>query len=448
MSKDVSTIAGGGFGNEGPDLAAFRLVVVEGPDKGAVFDLPTNSPRVLLGQSAVCGVRLTDPQVSRRHAALDPSPAGLRLVDLDSMNGVWVDRVRVFEALLTGDELVRVGRTQLQVEPVLGAPLPVPEGAAFGGMLGRSEAMRRLHPICARLAASDVPVIIEGETGTGKEVLAEALHAMGPRASGPFIVFDCTAVPSSLVESELFGHEKGAFTGASAMRRGVLEQAEGGTLLVDELGDLDLALQPKLLRAVERLEVRRVGGDRVIRVNVRLLAATRRDLDREVLAGRFRDDLYHRLAVARVELPALRDRKGDVELLARHFWSEMGGEERLLAPSLIQRWEHEPWSGNVRELRNAVARAFTLGELSSDRRSLGKPLPAPPPGVSPDTDTVERVLGLGLPFIEARERLVEDFERRYVERAFAEADGDLERASATAGIGKRYLQKLRAKQRG
>ncbi|MBX3190614.1 MAG: sigma 54-dependent Fis family transcriptional regulator [Labilithrix sp.] len=447
MTKDIATVAGGGPSIL-PDVAAFRLVVVEGPDEGAVFELEVNGPRVLVGQSAVCHVRLNDLEVSRRHASLEASPLGLRIQDLDSTNGLWVDRVHVFEALLTGEELVRLGRTQLQVEPVLGPATPMPAASSFGHVLGVSERMRRLYPIFARLAASDVPVIIEGETGTGKEVVAEALHANGPRASGPFVVFDCTAVPPSLVESELFGHEKGAFTGALTTRKGVLEQADGGTLLIDELGDLDLALQPKLLRAIERLEIRRLGGDRAIRVNVRVLAATRRDLDREVLAGRFRDDLYHRLAVARVELPPLRERRGDIELLAGHFWSEMGGEERLMPLALLQGWENEPWSGNVRELRNAVARAIALGDLHDDRRPRRSVDPGPPAGVSSDNDTVERLLSLRAPFIETRERLLEDFERRYVERLFAEASGDLERASVIAGIGKRYLQKLRAKHRG
>lgn len=444
--EDVATISGGTYTDTSPDYAAFRLVVVEGPEQGQTFDLATNGPRVLLGQSAICEVKLSDRQVSRRHAALEASSAGLRLVDLDSTNGVWVDRVRVRDALLVGDELIRVGQTQLLVEPVLGAPQAIPSATSFGGMLGQSTPMRRLYPICAKLAAASVPVIIEGETGTGKEVLAEALHAAGPRASGPFVVFDCTAVPPSLVESELFGHERGAFTGATAMRRGMFEQAEGGTLLIDELGDLDIALQPKLLRAIERLEIRRVGGDRPIRVDVRILAATRRDLDKEVLAGRFRDDLYHRIAVGRIELPPLRERHGDIELLARHFWAELGGESRLLAPSLVQRWAQESWPGNVRQLRNAVARAHALGDLHDERpRAV---LPPAPPGAAPEGDTVERVLALGLPFADARDRLLDDFERRYVERVFAAADGDLERASAIAGIGKRYLQKLRAKSRG
>src|SRR5262245_60431404 len=186
--------------------------------------------------------------------------------------------------------------------------------------------------------------------------MAEALHEQGPRASQPFVVFDCTAVPPNLVESELFGHERGAFTGAVTQRKGVFEQAHGGTLLIDEIGDLDLPLQPKLLRAIERGEIRRVGADRWIRVDVRVLAATRRDLAREVQAGRFRDDLFHRLAVGRIELPPLRHRRGDVPLLARQVWRELGGDARLLPAEILLKWEDYEWPGNVRELRNAVAR--------------------------------------------------------------------------------------------
>src|SRR5262249_22135835 len=194
----------------------------------------------------------------------------------------------------------------------------------FGRVLGASREMRRLYPLCERLAASRVPVVIEGETGTGKEILAESLHEAGPRTAAPFAVFDCTAVPANLMESELFGHDRGAITGAVMTRKGILEEADGGTLLIDEIGDLDLQLQPKLLRALERGEVRRVGGDRWLKVDVRILAATRRNLDVEVQEGRFRDDLFHRLAVARIELPPLRERKGDVAVLASHFSEEMG----------------------------------------------------------------------------------------------------------------------------
>jgi transcriptional regulator with GAF, ATPase, and Fis domain len=257
---------------------------------------------------------------------------------------------------------------------------------------------------------------------------------MGPRATGPFIVFDCTSVPPNLVESELFGHERGAFTGAIGTRRGVFEQADGGTLLIDEIGDLDLALQPKLLRAVERGEVRRVGGDRTIKFNVRLLAATRRDLDQEVAAGRFRDDLFHRLAVARIELPPLRRRRGDVPLLAHHFWMGMGGREQDLPFDLVKRWDVDLWPGNVRELRNAVSRRLALGDLASSLASK-----------APKGDAIAEALALDLPLAQARERVVQELERQYVERVLAKFGGDSAKAAAASGIARRYFNVLRAR---
>jgi len=285
-----------------------------------------------------------------------------------------------------------------------------------------------------------VPVIIEGETGTGKEVLAESLHEMGPRAGGPFVVFDCTAVPATLLESELFGHERGAFTGAVSTRKGVFEQAHGGTLLIDEIGDLELSLQAKLLRAIERAEVRRVGGDKTIKVDVRLLAATRRDLDREVQAGRFRDDLFHRLAVARIELPPLRHRMGDVQVLARHFWRALGGKAEELPGDVVLRWEDDEWRGNVRELRNAVARRLALGELA-----LGPQAEHADASVAEGADFVEAILRLGLPLIEARQRLIEEFERRYIESTLEKHGGSVAKAATAAGVAKRHFQRIKAR---
>jgi DNA-binding NtrC family response regulator len=290
-----------------------------------------------------------------------------------------------------------------------------------------------------------VPVVIEGETGTGKEVLAEALHSEGPRSAGPFVVFDCTSVPPNLVESELFGHERGAFTGAVTKRKGVFEQAHGGTLLIDEIGDLDISLQPKLLRALERSEVRRVGGDKWIRVDARVLAATRRDLDHEVQAGRFRDDLFHRLAVARVELPPLRKRRGDVALLVAHFCRELGGSSAHVSPHLMATWEQATWPGNVRELRNAVARHLTLGELTQVLDDEGAPsrrsLPAPV------GDWLEQILAARLPLVEAREQVLQVFERRYVEVMLAAFGDNVARAAEAAGIARRYFQILNARRK-
>ena len=426
-------------------LGRFRLQAVEGPDAGKEFTFDASQPsRVLLGTSAACEAQLSDPMVSRRHAALELVGRSLRVTDLRSKNGTFVDGVSVVEANLRGGELVRVGSTALRVEEEKAERTELSERTSFGRMLGASPAMRRLYPLCERLAESDVPVVIEGETGTGKEQLAEALHELGPRKDEAFIVFDCTAVAPSLIESELFGHEKGAFTGATARHQGVFERANGGTLFIDEIGDLPLELQSKLLRAIERRVVTRVGGTDTIRVDVRVLAATRRDLDREVQENRFRDDLFHRIAVTRIELPPLRDRDGDVALLARSFARDMGADEAALPADLLERWADVHWPGNVRELRNAVARRLALGDLSEpaegdaggEEVALTNPLGG---------DAITRILHLDLPLTEARQRLIEAFESRYVEHVIEAHGGNVTRAAAAAGVGRRHLQRMRAR---
>jgi DNA-binding NtrC family response regulator len=338
----------------------------------------------------------------------------------------------------------------MRVAPALTA---MPAGDAFARVLGASPEMRRLYPLCARLAASDVPLVIEGETGTGKELLAESLHEQSARRDGPFVVFDCTAVPANLIEATLFGHERGAFTGAIAASKGLFQEANGGTLLIDEIGDLDMALQPKLLRAIERAEVRPLGGNRFISVDVRVMAATRRDLDKEIQAGRFRDDLFYRLAVARIELPPLRRRRGDVALLARHFWEKLGGEGPLPFDFLV-RLENHDWPGNIRELHNAVARRLALGDLAQGAL-LGRPgVEAASEATSSalsshqtsEGDVIARVIALGLPLSRSRELVVDEFERRYVATVLGRHGGDATRAAQASGIARRYFQLLRARQ--
>jgi DNA-binding NtrC family response regulator len=396
-------------------------------------------PRVLLGQSPTCNVRLSDQRVSRRHLALDLGGDRLRLTDLGSTNGTSIGGISVIEAWLGGGEVIRVGDTALRVDAVVDTELvAVTSATRFGRVVGSSLEMRRLYRIFERLAATEVPLLIEGETGTGKEVLAESIHEASPRASGPFIVFDCTAVPPNLLESELFGHERGAFTGAVTARTGVFEQANKGTLLIDEIGDLDPSLQPKLLRALERHEVRRVGGDWV-KVDVRVLAATRRDLDREVQLGSFRDDLFYRLAVARVELPPLRQRRGDIGMLAREFYNQLGGKGEI-PYDVVQRFERYAWPGNVRELHNAVARQLAFGDGFDLDTST-------PPSTPADGDTVTRVLALGLPFPRARDRMLAEFEKRYVEHVLAEHGGVVSRAAVASGIARRYFNVIRARNR-
>jgi transcriptional regulator with GAF, ATPase, and Fis domain len=426
----------------------FALVIIDGPDAGGTLRLPaTAAQAVRAGSSSGCDLRLSDRQTSRRHLAIEPLGSHLRITDLGSTNGTFVNGVAVIEGLLFGGEVVRLGATSIRVDRLHDAGVPtLPRRSGFGRLVGASEAMARLYPLCEKLATSTITAILEGETGTGKEVLAEALHEEGPRADRPFVVFDCTAIPSSLVESELFGHERGAFTGAVAARKGVLEQAHGGTLLIDEIGDLDPSLQPKLLRAIDRAEIRRLGGDKVIQVDVRILCATRRDLDREVQAGRFRDDLLHRLAIARIELPPLRKRKGDVGLLARHIAARSGADPGLLPPALLARWDDYAWPGNVRELRNTVLRYLALGELAMPgppERAADAALPA---DGAPDaaSDFIDRVIAKRLPLGAARESVVEEFESRYLAALDAAHDNERARA-AEAAVAIRHLQRLRAR---
>jgi DNA-binding NtrC family response regulator len=426
-----------------------RAVVIEGPDAGRVFDLDPNAPgRILVGTSVVCGIRLTDPTVSRRHAALEPAGRRYRITDLGSTNGTFVDGVSVLDAFVRGGEVVRCGSTALQIESGSGeaAATTLPSAIRFGRVHGASVAMRRIYPLCEQLAATRIPVLIEGETGTGKELVAEAIYETGG-AVGPFVVFDCTTVSPALMESELFGHERGSFTGADTARKGIFEEAHGGTLLIDEIGDLELPLQAKLLRVLDRGEVRRIGNNHPVSVDVRVLAATRRDLDRAILAGQFRDDLYHRLAVARIEVPPLRQRHGDVSLLARQFAREFGLKE--IPPATLARFEEHSWPGNVRELRNAVARFAALGAGSlsmlgeegfrtspTSTRQGARP---PDPGGFADL--------FALPFAVARKKAQDEFDREYIERVLQQHGGSVTQAARASGVALRYFRLVKARAR-
>jgi DNA-binding NtrC family response regulator len=430
---ELSTIEQRRFDPTPPPPATFVLVATA---TRASITVDGSTPgRTYVGSAEGCDLRLTDRTVSRRHVAVELEGTGLRAVDLDSTNGTFVNGVRIRDALLAGGESLRIGGAIVQVERHAAVATTLPQATSFGRLLGASREMRRLYPLCARLAATDLPVLVEGETGTGKEVLAEAIHEASRRASGPFIVLDCTAVPPNLVESVLFGHDRGAFTGATAQHTGVFEEADGGTLFIDEIGDLDLVLQPKLLRAIERSEVRRVGGSRWIHVDVRIVSATRRNLDAAIEASRFRDDLFHRLAVGRIELPPLRARRGDVGVLVEAFCREQGVSSGAIPREVLASWEDASWPGNVRELRNAVARYVALGELPARSEGFGRG-----PG-----DYAETVLAANLPLAVARQRIVEDFERRYVERVLDAHGGNVSQAARASGLARRYFQILRNK---
>ena len=452
---DGSTLERPRVASETIEVTTLRLEVVAGPDIGKTLEIdPDGGGRVFVGKSSACELELRDPLASRRHCALLVEGAAVRLMDLDSTNGTLVNGVRVVEAILHGNELVRVGDTTIAVRFGETRTRRLSGAGRFGRMLGASPEMQRLHPICERLARSDVPVIIEGETGTGKELLAESLHEASPRANGPFVVFDCTTSPPGLLEARLFGHERGAFTGAVGARPGVFEDASGGTLLIDEIGDLDVALQAKLLRAVQSGQVQRLGGSSWIKTNGRSVAATRRDLEREIQAGRFRDDLYYRLAVARVEIPPLRRRRGDIRLLAEELWSRAAPHGPPISEALLARFESYAWPGNVRELYNAVLHHAALGDLADDQALLSSRAEAGDPPAEPAAagervtrhdDIVETVIASGMAFPQARQKVLEDFEERYVDAMLAKHEHNISKAAAAAGIARRYFYTIRTR---
>jgi DNA-binding NtrC family response regulator len=426
------------------DVSTFRIVVVEGPAKGASLVIAPDSPgAVFVGSGPGSDLVLPDRFVSRRHASLEAGFRSLRLVDVGSTNGTSVNGVTVRDATLHGGEVIRIGEAALRVELLTDSqPIPLVPVESFGRLLGTSVAMRRLYPLFQRIAASNLPVVIEGETGTGKELLAESIHEMGPRRSHPFLVFECAAATGreKAVEAILFGEEERSKSKSTVVRRGVFEEADRGTLLLDEVSELPLTVQAKLLRVLERGELVRVGGDHGIRTDVRILATTRRNIDREVEGGKFRDDLFFRLAGLRVVLPPLRDREGDVRFIATQLWQRLTTAEPI-SEELLASFDGYAWPGNIRELANAVARKVQLGDLYPSTPSHTTM------DISTDSKVFDRVFALNLPFPEARARVVAEFERYFVERTLAKHDGNVSHAAAASGIARRYFQLLKTRSR-
>jgi transcriptional regulator with GAF, ATPase, and Fis domain len=415
------------------NYSKIRVSVSRGPDTGATRDLVSSTLRV--GSAPDSDLILTDNTVSRHHCAIEPVASGVRIRDEGSTNGIFISNLRVFDVLVHGPVQLRLGDSLLSIEP-LGETVAREQfaGERFHGLLGRSSRMRELFADLARLAPADVTVLIEGETGSGKELVAESLHAESDRRQGPFVVFDCSSVAASLAESELFGHERGAFTGAVASRPGVFEQANGGTIFLDELGELPRDLQPKLLRVLERREVRRLGSQRTIPVDVRLVAATNRNLAAEVQHGNFREDLYFRLSAACVRVPPLRDRMEDLPLLVDHFLAR-AKPARTVADVPAAVWnmlEAHRWPGNVRELSNAVQRFIVTPE-----RVL-----SPEPAQSAPAQTVLDDSVPVPPLRVARRDANEAFERAYLTHVLSRAQGNVTRAAALAEVSRQMVQKL------
>jgi transcriptional regulator with AAA-type ATPase domain len=349
-----------------------------------------------------------------------------------STNGTFAGGLRVNDAYVAPGARIRLGQSELSFIPLDGSiEVELAEADRFHGLVGASVAMRRLYVMIQKFAVSDATVLVTGETGVGKELVAEAIHEASPRKDGPLVVLDCSAIPANLFENELFGHEKGAFTGATSSTLGAFARADGGTLFLDEVGELPLEVQPKLLRALESRRVRPIGGSEERFCNIRVVAATNRDLAIEVNHKRFRPDLYHRLAVARLHVPPLRDRKDDIRLLVQHFLERMAdGSPRQLAPEVIALLEDHSWPGNARELRNAVERAVI------------QPTALALEGEAGPSFGWDRYLDLSLPFKEARRRLDEDFDRRFIGELLSQHNWNISAVSRAARLDRMTVYKM------
>ena len=423
-----------------------RVVVVDGSSRGAAMALVRAQATV--GRHPTNDLVLADPRVSSVHLELTRRPGGRVLVrDAGSTNGSWLGDHRLVEAELGPGAMLRVGETLLAIEADdRVAPSELPTVTRFAGLIGSTPEMRELFAVLARIAAKPLSVLIQGETGTGKEEAARAIHAHSARKDASFTVLDATTIPATLAESVLFGHERGAFTGADARYQGAFERANGGTLFIDEVGELPLSLQPKLLRVLERRELTRVGGKEVVNVDVRVVAATHRDLRLEIEANRFREDLYFRLAQVRVVLPPLRDRPEDIPELARHFLKQAalpGEEPATIEEDASAELARRPLPGNVRELRNILVRAAALSEDNVIRvRDIAGE------GYGFRGSEAERnPLELGGTFSEAKQRAVERFERAYLETLVRRCGGNLSRAAREADLARHHLRDL-LKKRG
>jgi DNA-binding NtrC family response regulator len=420
---------------------SFRLRVVSGPDQGKEHMLDEGT--TMVGTHTENDLVLSDATVSRYHLEIRVRRDGIEVRDLDTTNGTKHGGAKIGSVVLSGAARLRLGKhTEMDVEPV-DTTIDPGEWSTdrFGDVLGTTQPMKRLFALLAKAAPTEATVLLQGETGTGKEAIAEAVHRNSRRSKGPFVVVDCGSIPHELIASELFGHAKGSFTGASSDKQGLIEAANHGTLFLDEIGELALDLQPQLLRVLDRRQVRRVGETQSVDVDIRVLAATHRDLRAMVKAGQFREDLYYRLAVVATQVPPLRDRKADIPALATWFADKMGRGSFAQSPALIDQLQRHDWPGNVRELRNVVERALSLGD--SVLADLGEG--SRPSSHGGEDDQPKRQSNpdvLELPFKEAKAQLVEAFERDYLAALLARHHGNISRAAAEAGIDRNYIHRL------
>ena len=419
----------------------FQLRVTRGPDAG--HSRPLELSECNIGSAQGNDFVLNDGSVSRHHCRITATNAGHLLQDLDSKNGTRLGEFRIHSAYLNDGASIELGSSTLTFELLPERVTePISETERFDLLLGTSVAMRRIFSVLPKIAASDLTVLLEGETGTGKGLVAESIHRASGRAGKQLVTLDCASIPPTLIETELFGHTRGAFTGAHAARAGAFEAAQGGTLFLDEIGELPLEMQPKLLRALEERTIKRVGSTHPQRLDVRVIAASNRDLRQEVNRGTFRSDLFYRLNVVRLRVPPLRERKEDIPLLAAHFYRQVAGMDAREPPGeLIQSLLRQDFRGNVRELRSAVERAVLMEDVdlwntlhAAERPERGESGSTAEGGTEPE-----------LSFRAAKERCVTTWEHDYLSRLIRSTTGNVSAAARRARMDRNHLRELLAK---
>ncbi len=422
------------------------VAVLSGTAKGTTVRIPGEAGGLVkIGKAPDNDLVLPDDTVSRYHLTISRVPDGLLVKDLGSTNGVRIGGAKIKEAIVDPGAVIRAGEVELAVRLELqGAEVPPSNADRFGLALGQSVAMRRIFGLLERIAPTMATVLLTGETGTGKDVLARSIHAASPRANEAFEVVDCGAVTHTLIESELFGHERGAFTGAVAARAGAFERAQGGTIFLDEVGELPLELQPKLLRVLEAKEFRRVGGNKTLTADVRVVAATTRDLPREVERGKFREDLYFRLAVVPIPVPPLRSRPEDIPVLAKKILDLSTGDGVLRIPdeTLIALRAHD-WPGNVREMRNVLERAAYLARANGEEELRLVGLPAPRRSQAPGADPFQ--FDAQSSYRDTRAKFDTLFEKKYVTWLLQRHSGNVSAAAREAQMDRKHLSDLAKK---
>jgi DNA-binding NtrC family response regulator len=439
LSRDViATGLTAGLPSSRRPARQWQCRIVSG--KGAGSASTIGQRPLLIGADRRCDLVLDDEAVSRRHAELHLDADGVRLRDLDSTNGTTFNGARISNVVLTSNATFCCGETTLAIEAVLAPVLPASKRQRFGGLVGHSLVMREIFATLELASASTATIVIQGESGTGKELTARAIHDHSPRAAAPFVVVDCSAASDELITSQLFGHKRGAFTGAHSDRKGAFVAASGGTLFLDELGELSAGSQARLLRALEQQEVTPLGSDTPVRVDTRVVAATHRDLLEMVTDGAFRFDLYHRLAVVLVALPALRDHIEDLPALVAAFYEGRDVSCGAIDGDNLSALQKHSWPGNVRELRNVLERAWALSGGVRPFRELRVWVGPTAPGQrAAGGDTT---IDAHLPFKEAKEHWNSRFERRYLATVFEAHERNITRAAEHAGINRRHFREL------